>query len=195
MLCEFGLAEVEECIGGGEQEQHGEDGQVAPVAPGHDLARGDGGEAGEKGDVDRRGRRRADPCRERDGDPPGEPDGDEGGERKSLERQTAGPVRDRGQEKPADRRGDEAEQHFVDMPGDGIERGRQFEGSGQHRQPQHQRDGRPERGEQEERPEALVEERRAGLFAVAGYGRVLHAGHALAPGRSVDGAGRYAGGR
>ena len=158
-LGDFGLAEMEECVGRDQDREQGDDDQVAPVPPDRDLAGAEGGEDGKKGDVDRRRHSRTDPCRKRDGETPGEPERGERRQGKPPKRRAAGPAGDRGQQEPGDGRGDEAEQHLVDMPGDGVDRGRQFEDAGQHGQPQQQGCGRPEAGEEEERPEAPFEQR------------------------------------
>src|SRR3546814_16665115 len=51
-----------------------------------------------------------------------------------------------------------------------IEGGRHREPAVEHRQPQRHRNGCPQAGRQEERPEPLAEQRRTGMAAVAGNG-------------------------
>jgi hypothetical protein len=141
----FGLC-VEKQVPGGEQQHRGQHRQVAPVAPGRDLARRDEGEDGQEGPVDDRRDGRADQSGSGDGETARQPEQEQAEERPADHRQPAGPVRDRRQE--------EAVEHLVDVPVDEGEAGRKVERAGEHHDPQRHCDRRPEGRAEKERAEA-----------------------------------------
>jgi hypothetical protein len=155
--------------------------QITPVLAGDDLARGDGGEHQQKADVDRRRDDAAKLGRKQDRHTPAKPQQREAGQRPAAYRQTPGPVRNGREQKAGDGGGDIAVEHFVDVPVERAELGRQRKLTDILRQPEQDAEGRPQAGGEEERPEAVGEQRGAGIVAAAGQGgRHRHDGNLLA---------------
>ena len=153
-----GVAEIIERVGQAEQEDHARRPGMLRLLRLEHLARGEQPQDEEEADIEES----REPQRHRGGkekrQPRGCPQTEQSGERPSGDRQPAGPVRDGGKQEPGDHRADEAEQHFVPMPGERLERGRKAELARQRADPQGERDQRPRRAGEEEGPEAATEE-------------------------------------
>ena len=116
---------VEDEVACGEDREHAENDQVAPVPTRHDLAPDDGGQRDRKGEVDGRdggGRQRR---RRRHRDASGKPERRERAERPAHDRQPPRPVRDRRQEEARDHGTQVAEEELMRMPAHRIEGGGQ----------------------------------------------------------------------
>jgi hypothetical protein len=134
---------------------------VVALAAVAELARDEDDQQREKGEIDRRRRNGADQRRERHRQPAGEPQRRERDQLAALQRQAAGPVGDRGQREAGDRRRAVAVDHLVDVPVERRIGGRQGQLAEIGRQPQRDREPGEQRRAEEERPEAIGEQRRA----------------------------------
>ena len=141
-------------------DQH-QDLEVAPVLPGDDLAGQHRGQRDQEGEVDADHPSRGQPSRQRHRDAPGQPQGRQRRHRPADHRHPPGPVRHRGQQEARHHRAGIAPEELVRVPRDRIERQRQAEAPGQHRDPERHGQHRPEAGEQEKQPEADGQHRRA----------------------------------
>ena len=104
-----------------QQRDQDDDGKVAPVAAGDDLAERDGDHRGEEREVESGHRRRARGRWQQQGAPSDGPQHDERQQRHPLQGQMAGPVRDGGQQEAGDRGGGKPKEEFVGVPAHRID--------------------------------------------------------------------------
>ena len=157
-LQQFG---VKERLRNPDQDHRAEHRQVAPVAPGEDLAaekdrerhRECGGERRHEGAGQQAGRG--------DGEASRQPDRDEPEERPADDRKPPRPVGHRREEEARDHRRDEAEDQFMRVPGQRPPVPRRGHGAGQHQQPDEDHRRGIGAADQEEGAEAEAEQCRA----------------------------------
>ena len=159
--------QVERHIAGDQDADDHEHAQIPPIATGHDLARRHARQHDKERNIDCGSRGRADFRRHQNGGPAGQPKRRERGERSAVHRQTPGPVRDRRQQKAGDHRGGIAEEHLMDVPVERRQRRLQADFAEKLWQPQQDAECGPAGPAEEERTEAVGEQRRAGVVAAA----------------------------
>src|SRR6185437_13711043 len=109
----------------------------------------------------------ADCRREQNSDAPCKPQQRQSRERNAAHRQASGPVRNRRQQEPADDGGSIAVQHFMNVPIERAEIGRQRQGTVVLRKPEQNAERRPRSSNKEKRPKSVSEQRGAGIIAAA----------------------------
>ena len=134
---------VKHCIACHEHTDHGQHDQVAPIPSDDDLAQHDAADNNETREVDRGDNHRRQVARNRYRAASEKPQGEQPKQGPSNNRRPAGPIWHGRQQKSGDDRTQISEQHFMGMPGHGIERCRQFQSPRQHRHPKRHAQRRP----------------------------------------------------
>ena len=157
---------VEGGVADDEDEEQADDDEVAPVPAADDPVQHDRSEDDEEREIDRGHRKGGEMVRDRDGDPPEKPQGDQPEQGPPCNRGGSGPARQCGEEEARHHRDEVPEQHFVGVPGDRVEGGREHECCVKGQDPEGHAERRPDRREEKEGPEPRSEE------SVPGPGRV-----------------------
>ena len=161
---------VKQRVGGEQQQERGQHQQIAPVAPGNDLARDQGGKGQKEREVQRRRQPRPDQARSRHRQPSNDPHRRQPAQGPAHHRQPPGPVRHRRQHKPGGNAGKQPEQQFMHVPVTRSKGGGQGQSTGKLCQPQPHRGQRPEPGQKEEGPKAEAQHGRPAKGARTAHG-------------------------
>ena len=158
--------EMNEQISHEQERKRDQHGQIAPIAPRHDLSSHYAQEHEGKCEIHQRRCVCADRRREQHRDTSSDPKQGQDGERSALKRHAASPIWDSRQEKPGDGGRAVSVNHLVHVPDDGRQGTRKLALSGIKGEPKRDADGCPERGKQEKRAESGRKQDGAALRAI-----------------------------
>jgi hypothetical protein len=161
-----------------EGQEDAEHGKVPPIAGGDQLPGTQGDERPEQPGVQDERRQPADAAAGEVGETRADPGCEQQHEQPSRHHGAPGPVRHGGEQESRHDGAAIAEHHLVLVPGQRIERARTGRDPGQHGEPVDKTDDGPGRSTQEERPEAVLEER-CGWPGGPGRGRSIPGGREL----------------